>query len=271
MAVITNRKAQLRKIVKEEVLRVLLREAGTPADQAKQMGLVKAPGFGNYADPNTGDITHQSKGGQLVPTKKGQTAGGEAPAGSGKGSSRFGMKPGGQFRAAQQAQPTITDPSEKDPVAGEPGTTPSTEPVRPPRADIPQNQAPANGEPKQPVQRGGPGVGDTHPQPEGPQPEGPQMPEPRVTRALSKGLDIDAIKLATSTGDTDTVKTGIDFVARIKDKIERSGGEDDRRAIPGIEKIQQKLQQQFGDAVKQSQALSSFQEKPKIGQRAMEP
>jgi len=234
MTVTIARKARLRRIVKEEVLRVLLREQGTPAQQAKQMGLVKAPGFGNYADPSSGVITHQSKGGQLIPTKKGQAAGGAE-------------KPSG-----------ITEPPEQDPVAGEPGTTPST--ARPPRADIPQNQPPADGEPAQPAQRGGPGVGA---EPE--MPQGPEMPENPVVRIARKIVDPNKIKMATATGDTDTIKTAIDQLAVAKEKIAQS--KEGQASVPGLEKLQLGLQQQFGKALKQKQALASFgggQEEPTI-------
>lgn len=245
---VTTRKNKLRRIVKEEVLRFLLREQGTPAEQAKQMGLVKAPGFGNYADPNTGKVTHQSRGGQLIPTK-------------GAGSEK-------------RPQSGITEPPEQDPVAGEPGTTPSTGPERgqkpppddfddpdapaelevperPPAANIPQNQPPADGEPPMPAQRGGPSIGAT---PE--MPQGPKMPESPVAKIARKIVNPDKIKMATSTGDTDTIKTAIDQLAVAKEKISQS--REGRAFIPGLEKLQLGLQQQFGKALKQKQDLASF-------------
>jgi len=224
MTVTTTRKARLRRIVKEEVIRALFREQGTPADQAKQLGLVKAPGFGNYAEPDTGTVTHQSRGGQLVPTKQGG-----------------GTPTGGQASKQPQAQPQA--PAQ-----------------RPPQADIPQNQPPAQGEPPQPAQRGGPETGGPPP-PE--MPQGPEMPENPVTKLMRKIVDVDKIKMATSTGDTDTIKTAIDQLAVAKEKIAQS--REGQASVPGIEKLQLGLQKQFGNALKQKQALTSFGEKGEEG------
>lgn len=217
MTVTANRKARLRRIVKEEVVRILLREEGTPAQQAKQMGLVKAPGFGNYADPNTGQVTHQSRGGRLVPTEKGKAVG---------------------------AQPQGSKA---------PATLPQAPAQRPPSADIPQNQAPADGEPEQPAQRGGPETGGPAPE----LPQGPRVSERPLTKLLRKIVDVDKIKMATASGDTDTIKTAIDQLAIAKEKIAQS--REGQASIVGIEKLQVGLQKQFGDALKQKQDLQRFQ------------
>ena len=47
------------------LLSELLDEDGEAAQQAKQMGLI-SKGWGRWADPRTGKVTHKTDGGRLV-------------------------------------------------------------------------------------------------------------------------------------------------------------------------------------------------------------
>ena len=62
------------------LLNELLDEDGEAAAQAKQMGLI-SKGWGRYADPKTGKITHKSDGSRLVPIdpKQQEPSGGQEP------------------------------------------------------------------------------------------------------------------------------------------------------------------------------------------------
>jgi len=68
------------KTLLENIYRGFVKEEGEAAKQAKQMGLV-SKGWGRWADPRTGKITHKTDGDRLVPVKPGEEEPEEKPTG----------------------------------------------------------------------------------------------------------------------------------------------------------------------------------------------